>query len=314
MELPPPSEISDLPAPEGARVVALALLDEAQAQAGRLLQARDEEALHDFRVAIRRLRAWLRAFSAELDDTVGNRSLRRLRAVQRLSGGARDAEVQAQWLLEHKDQLPPDAAPTAEALAAALEAEANAGFDVEGTLERFERAHAALRPALSRWRLELTVGQEGEVKPFAWAWMTALRQGLADLLDAAGQVQGAHDDEGLHVTRIRVKRLRYVSEPLRAWPAAKELVSALKKRQELLGELHDRHVLLQRSASLVAEGQPGAAEALSALLRGQVGQLYGKHLESRGGDGELGAKVEEICQQLHRRRALRVDYYPREED
>ncbi len=314
MGLPAPADICDLPAPEGARVVALALLDESATQAGRLLQARDEEALHDFRVAIRRLRAWLRGFTTELDDTVGRRPVRRLRAVQRLSGGARDAEVQAQWLREHEGELPPDAAPVAEALAAALDAEAHAGFDVEGTLERFERAQSSLRPALERWRLELRVGEEGEVKPFAWAWMTVLRQGLADLLDAAGQVQGAHDAEALHVTRIRVKRLRYITEPLKSWPEGKDVVAGLKKRQELLGELHDRHVLLQRSAVLTAEGQPGPAEAISALLRTQVAQLYAKHLDSRANDAELGASVESICQRLHRRRALKVDYYPLDRD
>ncbi|MFT3839819.1 MAG: CHAD domain-containing protein [Myxococcaceae bacterium] len=310
MDLPPPAEISDLPSREGARSVALAILDDASRHAASLAQARDEETLHDFRVAVRKLRAWLRAFHGELEDTVGRRALKRLRAVQQLSGGARDAEVQAIWLRGHLKELPPDAVPAAEMLAQALDAEANAGFDVEGTLERFARVEQLLRDGLSRWTMELKVGEQGEVKPFAWAWMTALRQALADLHDSAGKVQGAHDNEALHETRIRVKRLRYLTEPLKSWPEGKELLSALKKRQELLGELHDRHVLLLRCGTLTAEGHTGAAEGISALLRAQVAQLYALHLELRTGDGVLGDKIELICARLHQRRALRVDYFP----
>jgi CHAD domain-containing protein len=108
VNLPSPAELSDLPAPEGARVVALAMLDEASKHALAMAQARDEETLHDFRVAVRKLRAWLRAFRGELDDTIGRRALKRLRAVQQLSGGARDAEVQAIWLRAHLKEVPPD--------------------------------------------------------------------------------------------------------------------------------------------------------------------------------------------------------------
>jgi len=310
VDLPSPAELSDLPAPEGARVVALAMLDEAARHAGTLAQSRDEESLHDFRVAIRKLRAWLRAFRADFDDTVGRRPVRRLRAVQRLSGSARDAEVQSLWLRQHVKELPPDAAPAAESLATTLDAEAHTEFDVEGTLERFGRVEQSLRRELNRWKLELAVGKPGEVKPFAWAWMTALRQGLVDFLETESKVQGGNDSDTLHDTRIRVKRLRYMAEPLKSWPEAKELISALKKRQELLGELHDRHMLLQRSAILNAEGLTGAAEAISALLRAQVAQLYAKHVEARATDPALGEKIELVCQRLHQRRALRVDYFP----
>ena len=59
------------PAPHAARVVALSLLDDAHAAANRLRGAapsaddadgKESEALHDFRVAMRRLRSWLRVW------------------------------------------------------------------------------------------------------------------------------------------------------------------------------------------------------------------------------------------------------------
>ena len=58
----------------------------------------DPEAIHDFRVALRRLRAWLRAFRPYLADTVRHGPERRLRTLSRLAGRARDLEVQWQWL------------------------------------------------------------------------------------------------------------------------------------------------------------------------------------------------------------------------
>jgi CHAD domain-containing protein len=55
-------ELIDRSAEEGARVVALALLSDADEAARALERRDDEEALHDFRVGLRRLRSALRAF------------------------------------------------------------------------------------------------------------------------------------------------------------------------------------------------------------------------------------------------------------
>ena len=55
-------DVIDRNAEEGARVVALALIAECDRAAGRLASGEDDEALHDFRVALRRLRTTLRAF------------------------------------------------------------------------------------------------------------------------------------------------------------------------------------------------------------------------------------------------------------
>lgn len=71
-----------LPARRGVRVVALRLLDEANEAAPKVVAGDDDEALHDFRVAIRRLRSWTRAFGDELDDVVGKKSKRRLKALE----------------------------------------------------------------------------------------------------------------------------------------------------------------------------------------------------------------------------------------
>ena len=60
----------------------------------------DPEAVHDFRVALRRLRSWLQAFRPFLDDTVTKGSEGRLRRLSAVAGEARDLQVQRASLRE----------------------------------------------------------------------------------------------------------------------------------------------------------------------------------------------------------------------
>src|SRR5216110_2080839 len=95
------------PAPGAARRIALSLLDAATAARERLPDASDAEALHDFRVAMRRLRSTLRAYQPQLDAVVPPKLRRRLRDLARATGEARDVEVQIDWLEHRRDELPP---------------------------------------------------------------------------------------------------------------------------------------------------------------------------------------------------------------
>ncbi|HZK77339.1 MAG TPA: CHAD domain-containing protein, partial [Gemmatimonadaceae bacterium] len=91
-------------ADRGIRTVALTLLATAE-DAGKALHASadsvrdgaaaDDDLLHDFRVALRRLRSWLRAFDSSLGDTVRRKHERRLRSIVRSTNAARDATVHA---------------------------------------------------------------------------------------------------------------------------------------------------------------------------------------------------------------------------
>ena len=54
------AELLDQPAERAARIVALGLLDKAAAARQRLDDPSDNDAIHDFRVAVRRLRSWVR--------------------------------------------------------------------------------------------------------------------------------------------------------------------------------------------------------------------------------------------------------------
>jgi CHAD domain-containing protein len=96
-------ELLQQPVDRAAREVALRLLDKAGKERHRLDDAGDPEALHDFRVAVRRLRSWLKAFKEPLRGSVSGKHRDLLRAVAHATNTGRDAEVHIEWLRAHSE-------------------------------------------------------------------------------------------------------------------------------------------------------------------------------------------------------------------
>ena len=88
-----PSDILLRSAEEAARRIALEFLAEAHAASRRLDDSEDAEALHDFRVAVRRLRSTTRAWRAELRKSISKRHRRALRASRPRPG----ADAMPRW-------------------------------------------------------------------------------------------------------------------------------------------------------------------------------------------------------------------------
>ena len=244
-------------APEAAaRIVALGALDEACAAAERLRDETDDEALHDFRVALRRFRSYLRGYRTLLEDSVTKKHRRALRDLAAETTVARDTEVQLAWLSGQTEQVRSTHRPALTWLVERLEQrhrEAYAGVRGE-TLRRFVEIEPKLRERLLRYvaRLEestprrVFATEAGELVRHAG---DALHAGLA-------AVRSPADVEAAHEARILAKRLRYLLEPLRATDVGEEttaLVKHLKGLQDILGELHDAHVLSQELASAQIE-------------------------------------------------------------
>src|SRR5690606_3840964 len=85
---------------EGARRLALRWIDDAPEASSRLVEGDDPDALHDLRVALRKLRTVLRAYERELRGSLRRRRRRKLKALVAETGAGRDAEVQIAWLEE----------------------------------------------------------------------------------------------------------------------------------------------------------------------------------------------------------------------
>lgn len=249
---------------EIAHRIALGFLDEARVTCDRLRAPSDHEALHDFRVALRRLRSTLRTWKATLARRVRGRHRRLLRDVQRATGGGRDAEVALAWLDGLADTLPDGARPGHAWLCERLRARLGEAMDtVRGNvLEAFGAAEIVLRRRLETAFVAIDLRPGATPVLGSAAVETATRRldrELADLLDA---VRSIEDEVYAHDARIACKRLRYHIEPLRALlPEARDAVRACKALQAVLGDMNDAAVLrgwVQRArAHAPADAGPG---------------------------------------------------------
>lgn len=213
-------------------VVALGYLSEANDAAPRAAAGADAEALHDFRVAVRRLRSWIRAFEDELGDVVPKKQRERLAQIADATNPGRDLQVQLEWLKRAKSKSSAWMARYLRACAERGDAELRAVIE-----EDFAKTYDTLNDALSSFdrdvdaTLHAAIGKR--IEPFLLAVTTSL-----------DGVHSVGDERAAHKARIRVKRLRYLIEPLKeSFEEADELVDRLKSLQDALGRVHDAHVL-----------------------------------------------------------------------
>ena len=256
------SDLLSRPPEEGARLIALSWLDQAAAAFPRLQDPADTEALHDFRVGLRRLRSCLRSYRAYLDESLPKKLRRRLRDLAASTGPGRDTEVQIEWLRGRSRHLGSyHRAGLAWILGRLEERMRAANEEMSARLPKeFPRIEADLRERLSTYHTEIRLAQPSPTLAEATAGI--LRSQAAELESHLALVDGPEDEHESHEARISAKRLRYLLEPFDL-PEAAALVKRTKKLQEILGELHDAHVLeTELSESL----QLAASERVRRLL------------------------------------------------
>jgi CHAD domain-containing protein len=261
----PPDLIDRLPG-EAVRLIALDLVRESAAASARLGDGADVEALHDFRVGLRRLRSSLSAYKGELEGSISKKRRRQLREIAAATGSARDAEVQLAWLEGCASGLTPAQREACEWLARGLRARARREYaQVRGVVrQRFERLVGSTTEALATFTGRLDGGEA----TFATVAADHLQAAMSALDEALASVRSADDVESAHRARILAKRLRYLLEPLRgdAHADATPSVKTLKRLQELLGELHDAHVLADVLARALVRASTRNARQVHAAI------------------------------------------------
>ncbi|HBL28806.1 MAG TPA: metal-binding protein [Acidobacteria bacterium] len=231
---------------EGARRIALSFLDQAAAAFPRLQDPADTEALHDYRVALRRLRSCLRAYRPVLGGSPGKKLLRRLRRLAQATGPGRDLEVQMEWLRAQAKHLAASHRAGLTWMVQQLEGQMPAALhQVRDHLEEeFPVLEQGLRQSLSVYRTEVHLDPRAEPPSFGAVTAGILREQVDELAAHLSRIADEDDETEAHEARICGKRLRYLLEPLlEELPAAAPLVKRLKGLQEVLGDLHDAHVL-----------------------------------------------------------------------
>ena len=298
--MPPrlPSNLLDRSAEEASRLLSLSYLDQIDSAHVRLGDQLHHEALHDFRVGIRRLRSAIRAYRPVLEGSITGKMRRRLRNLARATNDGRDVEVQLAWLGKQAQLLEPDDIPGFYWLVGRLEDRKQKTHDraVADVARRYQQAAPRLRKALGILRIELQTAQ-GRPATFREATGALARLQVQRLRVDLGRIQGAGDAEQAHRTRISLKRLRYLLEPIaRGNRRAGALVRKFKEAQDLLGEHHDMYIFSTAiasfregvSASKFSVLEPGLATL--ARLADEAGRAAFDRFQSVW-DGELGSRI-----------------------
>jgi len=242
---------------QAARTVAAAALEQLQSNEAGVLASADPEYLHQFRVALRRLRSALSVFGAAAGPAAN--SLREeLRWVAGLTGPARD------WDVFVGATLPTLLAAHGDARIA-RSIRARAGARRRGANARLREAlesprHARLLLALARWLAEPAPAPESGAESLARFALRVVARRHKRLLRDAHRLSALTPAER-HALRLDAKRLRYALEGLAPLFRRKRVAAhleALSEIQDDLGRANDAAV----AARLLAELSPptGLAE------------------------------------------------------
>ncbi|HEY4133999.1 MAG TPA: CHAD domain-containing protein [Alphaproteobacteria bacterium] len=218
-------------------------LDHLTANERAILFGADPEAVHQMRIAIRRLRALLAAFAPQLDGEAATFLRGELKWLQRRLGPARDWDVFLLGTVAPLLRRLPDEPGLAEMRDAAFDARRRAYLLVHRTLS--ERRYARFLMRFRLWldamnleeRRSASADRSAPVAAFAAKLLGKRHRQLTRL--------GARRDlaeEEMHRLRLRAKNLRYAAEffrPLYRGKPPRRFVKTLAALQDRLGSLQD---------------------------------------------------------------------------
>lgn len=248
-------------------------------------QSGDIRSVHQARVATRRLREALPVLSASVSTRSLGRVRRQVRRMTRALGPVRELDV----ALHHLDELAAKKIVSPRAIGRVRQAVAH---------ERLKRRRdmlAAITPGKVE-KLRQRLGQVGTDAdgPLTAAALTEVEQQVArrarHLTSAIERAGGLYLADRLHAIRVATKKLRYALEIERELKRSRSTarILQLKRLQDVLGDMHDFEILIDRTRRLQAD-VAGSDRRLATEL------------------DRLVRTLEEECRQLHavymRRRA-----------
>lgn len=241
----------------------------------------DEKAVHQARVATRRLREALPVVGADLPRRRVRKAVRRVRRITRALGPVREMDVALGVIDELAGADPGCAAGGVLARReVAAERERRRARMLEAMADPVPRkAVAAVEGVLGRLAVSGNAASRVELA----RRITGRAEGLRRALEEAGVLYSV---PRLHAVRIAVKKLRYVLElagEVRLAPV-RLAVGRLKHAQDLLGRLHDLDVVaaFARAAEVqVAAADRAALERLLVRIQDECRRLHARYLERR---------------------------------
>ncbi len=258
-----------------------------------------DEAIHDARVATRRVGETLALRADGLDEDQLSKAVRGLEGARGALGKARDSDVMRDLL-----SLLDSRVPAASSLIATLRRESGQarqkarrrlikeieGLDLAGLPQRIARPQTV--PLIFHF---------GHAD-----WRARLREHIvqraADVRHSMEHASGVYFPNRSHAARLAMKKLRYALElgqQTGAWSTPRA-IRRLRKAQDTLGQAHDRQVLLDRLKPFAKQKGEGrtAVEALTAILQAEILTLYDRYLARRS---DITA-ICDACERSARRR------------
>lgn len=251
----------DLPTQAAVLRIAGTCLEAAASALARLGIPGDPRDLHKFRVAVRKLRSLLRAYRPWLGGIAGRKVRRRLRELTRSTNVARDMDMQINWLLERREKLERTERPGADWLLRQLRNRKRRGY--RAAIAQLRQDFADVAQLMKKRAAD---SGSAEPRDFRSAFLEVLEPAVVRAREGLATISGADDRKNVHRSRVQVKQLRYLVEPLRKQsPEARAFARQLKDLQRLLGDLHDVHLLEKELASAVEDAATEKARRLHRL-------------------------------------------------
>lgn len=275
---------SKQPAAEAAGKILLCLLETMQANEPGIMEDIDSEFLHDYRVAVRRTRAFL----GQVKQVFPPEKVKYFRAVFAGLGQQtnllRDLDV---YLLQQgyfSQLLPPHLQPGLATFFLQLKRKRRSA------LNRVRRllGSAAYQQQIQEWESFLREPWEDREeavnagRPIAELASMFIHRRFQQLIKAGNRITLVSEDEALHKLRISGKKLRYLLEFFAGlYPPTemKRLISQLKKLQDNLGEFNDLSVqqdYLNRYLDTLGNNRPGNI-LTAAAIGGLLARLHERH-------------------------------------
>ena len=221
-------------------------MEAAAREARAVRQKHDVEAVHDLRVATRRLRTAMELFEDCLPARKARLWRKAIRRVTRALGQARDTDVQIEQVggfLDHADQR--RLQPGIRRLLLRLHQKREAlQADVIDSLDRLDGSRVlaemeeTLGPLVAHGQLSRADQNDACVRNSA---SRAIAERLEQMLAYESSVEQPEQVEQLHAMRIAAKHLRYAMEifrPVYDEPFT-ETIEVVRRVQQQLGEIHD---------------------------------------------------------------------------
>ncbi|MBP7689406.1 MAG: CHAD domain-containing protein [Thermoflexales bacterium] len=237
------------------------------AQLAGVRSAEDIEAVHQMRVATRRLRAAFALFAECLPNKRGEEWQREIKRITQALGAARDTDVQFEWLRKFlaKSTDPAWRPGINRAMLRLHQQRQRLQIKVVEALDRLE-ASRTLDDLGTLLRDQVVQARLNAVDPYATEVYLraaeAIRLQLEHFLAYDVYVYQPEHSTELHAMRIAAKHLRYTLEIFAELykDTLKQPLKVVKEMQELLGDLHDSDVWIDFVPQFMLEERARTAD------------------------------------------------------